>query len=164
MFKKLTKRFRSPIGVKLELKKKSFQLGDEIEFDICLIPHSNLNLKQVRIDLECEERYVESYTRQTQIRYKTGILKRTEAELIDTITEHPTRELREAFIHSTTALLKNRKLVTQQIVAVHSKMTIGTNRPPHSTTGSLTWTIVATAELTLENIRSDTQNIEVNLG
>ena len=151
------------MSIKLELKEKSFHLGDEIEFDICLTPHRNLNLKQVRIDLECEERYVESYTRQTQIRYKTGILKRTEAELIDTITEHPSREFKEVFVHSTTALLRNQELVTRQIVAAHSKITIDTNHPPHSTTGSLNWTIVAIAELPHEHIRSNTQNIEINL-
>ncbi len=163
MLRQLIRHLRRPITVGLSFNEKPHKLGESIDVTVELTPRRDLTLRQARVDLICEESYAESYTKKTPIRYKTGILKRTEAELIDVVSEQVVKEFKESLVHSSQVFIENRDLTAGKVSTFPARLSVKREPPPHASGGKLKWMVAAVAEIHGEEHTSKPQRIEVAL-
>ncbi len=164
MLRRLIRHLRSPIRVALSFDEKAYKLGETIDVTVELTPRRDLAVSRARVDLICEERYAESYTKETPLRYKTGVLKRTEAELIDIVPEQVVKEFKESLVHSSQVIVEDRDMTAKKVATFGAKLPIQREPPPHASGGTLKWTIAAVAEVDGEESASTPQKIEVTVG
>ena len=163
MLKRLIRHFRRPIGVDISFDSKSYKLGEMINTTVQLTAKCDLMVGQASVDLVCEESYAERYIKKTPLRYKTGFMKRKEAELIDVIPEQVVKEFKESFIHSRHVIFENQGLESKKVATFRAKLPIKREPPPHALGGKLKWFVVAVAEVDGQEHTSTSHGVEVQL-
>jgi hypothetical protein len=141
----------------------SFRLGDTVELTVELKAKRNVEIAEGRVELECEERYIETYTRTHEIHRSPGIIMPGRRQVV---AAAPTREVREivtSFVHSSVVFLKDLELRSGAVSSFKVRLEIQHDMPAHAGSGTLTWTLRTGVRDAFDRDFTETREIEVAL-
>ena len=98
-----------PLELALDFEDRTYQLGDTINVTVELVPNADVDVREVRVDLIREERYV-STTASTFILDIHAAAARPGGGGLTEIRGHMTKENRETYVHSSAAFLSNTRV------------------------------------------------------
>jgi len=139
--------FFRPFNLRVAFEERVYNLGETIDFRVELKPRGDVKMREFRIDLVCEENYIE--TTFDMIHDLTG------GSLGTFVTSAPlarlpkqiTKKHRNRFVHSSVVFLDNANL-SAGIASNHSaKLSIRPEAPAHVNDGKVKWTLEITADL-----------------
>lgn len=135
-------RFR-PLTINSEFALRSYNLGDDIDLTVQLETKRDLQLREGRVDLECEERYAETYMRMHETRHSPGFITTRGRPQIE--APAPKREVLQfsnLFVHSSVVFLENTDIHSKSLNTFKFRLDIQREWPPHANAGTVTWFIV----------------------
>ena len=149
-----------PLELKLECDEGPFRLGERIALDLELTPNADVEVREARVDLVCEERHS-----RTGSAISIGMGGRATIQggnpliMTDYIPASTTvKQSKESYVHSTVVFLKDARLSSGQTTRYTPKLDIQPVPPRHlddanglesDATSSLTfkWTVVASVNI-----------------
>jgi len=151
-----------PLGIKLTFEDRRFELGESIELEIELRPRSEVEVIEGRVDLVCEERYIEVYTKQ----YPPTRNIMTRGGFSDPISmpgysRRVTEQQRNTYVHSRVVFLKDARLEPGKSAVYKATLDIQSDPPPHATMGSVKWELVTLIQVA--NSRDATRRQTIRL-
>jgi len=126
-----------PLQLAFEFEDWPYHLGDTIDLIVDLDPSGDVAVREVRVGLECQQRYWESSTLTMEVPIITHDLTGGEGVApprqtgTDTVVKQVTREHKETFVHSSVLFLKDEKLRAGPR-AMSVKLEIEQVPPPHA--------------------------------
>ena len=143
-----------PMEVSFDFDDREYRLGDTIRLSVQLVPSGDVDVREARVDVLCEERFVESYTVSSPGLYANpGVA----APRVD-IPNQVTKEQKESYVHSTEVFLSGAKLKSGAAARYDVSLRIQPSPPIHledarelqkdaSRSWSFKWTIVTTVDV-----------------
>ena len=132
-----------PLGIILTFEDRFYKLGESIELEIELRPRIDLEVIEGRVDLVCEERYIEVYIKHypptRNIMTRGGF---SEPISMSGYSKRVTEEQRNTYVHSRIVFLKEARLKPGKSTVFNAKLEIQSDTPPHATMGKVKWELV----------------------
>lgn len=135
-----------PLDIELEIDDGPYRLGDTINVTVALEPHGDVDVREGRLDLVCEERYTETYSvmvpvRGPDARHAGG-------------TRQGVKERKESYVHSSVVFLEDTRLRSGRTARHSIALRIEPVPPTHldeakalvrdaSSAWTFKWTVVA---------------------
>ena len=145
-----------PVEMKIDFEDREYSLGDTIEVDIELDPVGEVAVRQARVELVCEERFVESFGFSGPGMYAgSGV-----SSPVSQISNQVTKERKETYVHSATSLLADARLRAGGRTSHRAALRIEHKDPVHlqdardlQADSSRSWTFKWTLVTTLDVVR-----------
>ena len=143
-----------PLEVSFDFEDREYGLGDTIRADIELVPNSDVTVREARVDLMCEERYVENYSVSGPGLYSNPGVAVPRAQISNQVV----REQKETYVHSTEIFLSDAKLAAGISLRYLARLNIQPTPPVHledaralqrdaDRSWTFKWTLVATIDV-----------------
>ncbi len=149
-----------PLELALEFEDRPYKLGDTIYVRLDLKPNGDVSVREVRVDLECQQRYWESSTLTMEVPVIIHSLQGGEGVSAprqtgtDTVVKQVSKELKESFMHSSVEFLNGETLRMGSPRTAEVKLEIEPVPPPHAAEAkelvkdsgrswSFNWTLIA---------------------
>ena len=138
-----------PLDVRLVLKDRPYRLGEAISLTVEVQAKREVEVREGRMDLVCEEVYPEVYALKVPA-YRRRVLG---SSIIDTplpapmISEQVTEARVMRYVHSSGVFLTNERLRSGVSKRYSMTLEIQPERPPHADIARLTWELVATLDV-----------------
>ena len=156
-----------PLDLKLVFEDRPYELGETVNINVELKPHTNVMVRGGRIDLVCEERYQQFYkgpmVKERRHIFKTGMMRGLMSDnpglRSGTIsvpsyfyTEEVLKNRKKSYVHSSVAFLSNARLGSRMPTSYSSELEIRPEPPQHLvdlrvTEGTVNWMLVATIDV-----------------
>ena len=156
-----------PIAAKLEFDDRAYKLGEVIDVTLELVPWGDVEVRQARVDLVCEVRYVETHTIMMRTREQVIMAARyggSGSSMPPRIAKRVVDEHAETTVHSSVVLLKNVGLPAGVLRRCSARLKIPLERPDRARRGELTWTLVTAINVVLARDVRKRQGVKVTLG
>lgn len=140
--------FFSPLKLKLVYEERAYKLGEDIDFRVELKPRGQVKMREGRIDLVCEENYIET-TVVVMNDLSGGSHSTTVASSMPLagVPKRITKRHRNRFVHSSVVFLADANL-SAGLTSNHSaRLSILSEAPAHANDGKVKWTLEITADL-----------------
>ena len=132
-----------PLGIKLTFEDRFYKLGESIELEIELRPRIELEVIEGRVDLVCEERYIDVYIKHypptRNIMTRGGF---SEPISMSGYSKRVTEQQRNTYVHSRIVFLKDARLKPGKSTVFKAKLDILSDPPPHAMMGDVKWKLV----------------------
>ncbi len=138
----------SPLSIRVDLEERPYKLGEVIDFKLELKPRGQVEVREGRIDLVCEENYIETIF-DVMPDLTGGSHGRTINSSIplSRVPKRITKKHRNKFVHSSVVFLANAHL-SAGLPSDHSaSLSIRPEAPAHAGDGKIKWTLEITADL-----------------
>ena len=139
----------SPLSIRVDLKERPYKLGEVIDFRLELKPRGKVEVREGRIDLVCEESYIET-TLEVMPDLTGGSHGATignSSVPLGRVPKRITKKHRDRFVHSSVVFLANVQL-SAGLTSDHSaSLLIRPEAPAHASDGKVKWTLEITADL-----------------
>ena len=131
-----------PVDVEVAFDEHTYGLGESIAATVKLIARREVEVREARLDLVCEERYAESYTVSVPSGQPTdygspwgqfGVYRPPK------IPKKVDRDVRETYVHSSAVFLEGAMLNSGSAKQFSFDLCIKPERPPHASVGSSIW-------------------------
>ena len=143
-----------PLEVSFDFEDREYRLGDTIKVGVELVPAGDVAVREARLDLVCEERYVQNYTVTGPGLYASSGVAGPVAQIPSQVT----RERKETYVHSKEAFLTDARLSSGAPHRYDVKLRVETKPPTHlddarslqrdaDRSWSFKWTLVATVNV-----------------
>lgn len=139
-----------PLDVQIRFEDRLYELGETMDLLVDLDAKSDVEVREGRIDLVCEERYREVYT----VMVPAGRPSQNMAVSMTGATHVParipkqvTKDHRETYVHSSVDFIANTRLTTGTNDTYKVELDIDSEPPPHATQAKLKWTLVASIDV-----------------
>ena len=143
-----------PAEMKIDFEDREYRLGDTIDVDIELAPVSDVAVRRARIELVCEERFVESFGFSGPGMYASSGV----GSPVSQIPSQVTKERKETYVHSATSVLDGASLRSGVPTSHRGVLRIEHKPPVHledskelhadsSRSWTFKWTLVATLDV-----------------
>ncbi len=152
---------KDPISAVLKFEDRPYLLGETIKIQVELSSRKESDLSSARIDLECEERWVDTYIKIEPLGRTGGMLGKGR-EIPGTVPKREVQEYSNTFVHSTFEFSQDTRLVPGNSVRYETSLLVENERPPHAGGGILEWHLVITGESEVPMILSRTP-IQISL-
>ena len=164
MFRRwLTGLFR-PLEINTAFEARSYRFGDTVELTVELGAKRDVEITEGRVDLVCEERYAETYTRMYEPRHAPGLITRRGRRQIDApAPRQVVQEHVNLFVHSSAVFLEDTELHSGAASSFKLRLEIQQDRPPHAGGGTLTWALTTKVRDIFDREFTDTREIEITL-
>ncbi len=141
--------FFSPLKLRVVFEERAYKLGETIDFMVELKPRGHLEMREGRIDLVCEENYIET-TFEVMPDLTGGshgtTIGNSSVPLVN-VPKRITKKHRNRFVHSSVVFLANAHL-SAGLTSDHSaRLSIRPEAPAHAGDGKVKWTLEITADL-----------------
>ena len=156
----VTKLFRS-LGIAFVFHDRPYRLGESVSLVVELKPRRDLDVRQARVDLMCEERYTEITTVMRQIRPDPRL--GANAPPPPSIPKQVTQRRKESYAHSSVTFLTNKSLTKGREMLYPAPLEIQMESPPHALEATLRWSLVAVIDVARGRDIAKSQNIDVRL-
>ena len=125
-----------PLGVNFSFEDRVYRLGETINLAVELSPRRDMEVREGRVDLVCEEQWSDVGTvRQGGAR---GMMVQKQ------VVEHR----RESYLHSRVVFLQEAQLRSGATARHNARLEIGTEPPPHvEKATSISWRLVTTVDV-----------------
>ena len=153
---KVTTWLGSWVRMSMRLKDRTYQLGDTIDVSVGLKARRDLQLKQGRVELVIQKRYAEAFTRMAASRGNARLLTPAKKDVMI-----PTQEIvehEETYVHGSAVFATGMQLGSGERTTHSISLNIPLDLPPQAVTGTLTWSLTATADLA-SGPHNDTQTV-----
>ena len=141
--------FRS-VDVEIAFEERSYGLGDSIGVRVKLSARRDLEVREARLDLVCEEQFAESYTVSVPSGPPTdygspwgqfGVYRAPR------MPKKVDREVKESYVHSSALFLENAELSSGSVQQFSFDLHIEAEPPPRASVGSSRWWLEAVLDL-----------------
>ncbi len=134
-----------PLGVKVSFENRVYKLGETINLTVELSPKRDMDVREGRVELVCEESWTESSTVMVPVsRRGGGHLAQPHAPRIP---KQVHKENRETFVHSSVAFLEDTQLASGRIGSYNAALETEPEPPPHAREGKVGWRLVTTVDV-----------------
>jgi len=139
----------SPLSIRVALEERPYKLGEVIDIRLELKPRGKVEVREGRIDLVCEENYIE--TTFEMMPDLTGGSHGTTignpSVPLGQVPKRITKKHRNKFVHSSVVFLTNTHL-SAGLAGDHSaRLLIRPEAPAPASDGKVKWTLEITADL-----------------
>ena len=119
----------------MEFEDRAYRLGDAIRLRVVLEPKRDVDLREARVDLVCEERYTETFTMMTPVRGSSGGF----ASQVS-VPRQQSKSHKETYVHSSVVFFNDTSLAAS--ASSHDvRLDIQPEPPPHAETAKIKWTL-----------------------
>ena len=136
-----------PLKVQLEFEDRQYELGETINILVELDAQSNVDVREGRIDLVCEERYLEHYTVMVPAARPShnmpAVSMTSISQVPAKIPKRVTREHKETFVHSSVEFITDTRLTSGTKDTYRLELEIDSKPPSHAKKATLNWRLVA---------------------
>ena len=145
-----------PLELSLEFEPRSYSLGETIDIVVEIRPTSDIRVRSGRLDLVCEERYIQRGVSFVPDFYPG----RTPSGGVNPSgqTSHVAQERKEQLVHSTVQFMEETRLPGGATASRRANLVVGTALPPHfeeslalerdaSSAWTFNWTLLATVDV-----------------
>ena len=146
----------NPLELSVEFEARTYNLGDTIDVFVELQPSANVSVRSGRLDLVCEERYIqrgESFVPDFLGGYHDGNTVVQSGQ-----TSHVAQERKETFVHSSVRFMEETRLTGGATESRRVRLVVSNTTPPHfeeaqalerdaSSSWGFSWTLVATVDV-----------------
>ena len=140
-----------PVDMGLEFESRAYTLGETIDAVVEIRPNANIQVRSGRLDLVCEEHYIQRGESFVPDFYATD-------RVISGQTRHVAQERKEEFVHSTVRFMEETRLTGGATASRRASLVVGTALPPHfedslalqrdaSSAWTFKWILVATIDV-----------------
>ena len=136
----VTKLGLGPLRVMVDFRDHAYGLGDTIDIDIEITAKADTSVNEGRVDLVCEERYTETFTKMERV----GLYPKSKTPPKDMFAKREVKVFKESYVHSSTVFLENSRLQPGAPARYNTRLVIQPEPPPHAKVGTATWTLEAT--------------------
>ncbi|MDE2860876.1 MAG: hypothetical protein OYI31_08500 [Chloroflexota bacterium] len=139
-----------PVDVEVVFDERSYGLGDSIGVKVKLSARRDVEVREARLDLVCEEEFAESYTVSVPSGPPTdygspwgqfGVYRAPK------VPKKVDRDAKESYVHSSALFLENAALGSGSVQQFSFDMHIGTEPPPRASVGKSRWWLEAVLDL-----------------
>jgi len=138
-----------PLDVKLLFDDRPYNLGETIDVTVELEPRREVEVREARVDLVCEERYVESYTVHVPAGGSAAAVGDLGGGLFGPGAQPPLppprvpkevhKDVKVSYIHSSEVFLTNSLLRPGAVDRHNIGLGIEPEPPPHASTATVSW-------------------------
>ena len=131
-----------PLDVKLLFDDRPYKLGETISVMLELSARGEIEVREARVDLVCEEHYTESYTVNVPIgqRADTGAPAGLAGVYIPaSVSKEVHKDIKESYVHSSVVFLTDSLLYSGAIDRYDISLGIEPEPPPHVSTAIVKW-------------------------
>ena len=132
-----------PLNVSLDFQEGPYKLGETIRLKVILEPTRDVELREGRIDLVCQETYTESYTVTGPTLYASSGRAAPRAQ----VPRKVTKQHKETYTHSSVVFLQETMLDAESATAYDVRLEIQPESPPHADNATAKWTLVANVDV-----------------
>jgi hypothetical protein len=150
----------------MEFTERPYRLGETIDLRLELKPRGGVEVREGRVDLVCEERYVEAYDRKVPVSAHSGLITGKSGKSLP-IAMVPKREVlsrRESFVHSSVVVLKDARLQSGVGHRANARLKIEEEPPPHARIGKVSWKLVAAVDIGGRREVTESRKVAIELG
>ncbi|MDA0987551.1 MAG: hypothetical protein O2783_00115 [Chloroflexi bacterium] len=131
-----------PLDVKFLFNDRAYKLGETINVMLELGARGEVEVREARLDLVCDEHYVESYTVNVPVGPRAdagappglgGLYSSA------TVPKEVHKDIKESYVHSGEVFLTNSWLRSSAVNQYSVRLSIGTERPPHASIATVKW-------------------------
>ena len=139
-----------PVDIEIEFDERPYGLGESIGVKVKLSARRDVEVREARIDLVCEESFAESYTVSVPSGQPTdygspwgqfGVYRPPK------MPKKVNRDVRESYVHSSALFLENVMLSSGSAQRLSFDMQIEEELPPRSSVGSSRWRLEVVLDL-----------------
>ena len=131
-----------PLKVRLDFEGRAYRLGETIRLRVGLEPGSDVDVREGRVDLVCEERWSQVYS-------ATGYSRRLAGT--SPVPKQTMKKHREKFVHSNVVFLQDTRLQAGSPSSHDVRFQIQPEPPPHTgpqrEEAAVRWWLVATVDI-----------------
>ena len=147
----ITSRIR-PLDVKLIFEDRSYKLGETIDLVVELTPRGDVEVREGRVDLVCEEQWSENYTVMVAVQRSVAIPtmgRGAPAVYLPTprVPKQVHKEHKETYTHSSVVFLQDTRLNSRTMDNYRAALEIQLDPPPHAGVATLRWRLVTTIDV-----------------
>ena len=142
----VTSRLR-PLDVKLIFEDRPYKLGETIDLTAELDARSDVEVREGRVDLVCEERWKEIYTVMVPVARPLSS-ERGAVYVPPKVPKQVTKEFRETYVHSSVVFLQDTRLDSTTRGSYRASLEIEPEIPPHAAEATVRWKLVAAIDVT----------------
>ena len=151
-----------PLNMELDFEDRPYGLGETINLRVTLVPGRDVDVREGRVDLVCEERWTETYTVMVSTRFGGGT--RGAASSVPKVSS---KQHRETYVHSSVAFLSDTRLESGGARTYNSRLEISPEPPAHTgpqrEQAKVKWTLVASADVARGRDPKVRRPVKVNL-
>ena len=149
-----------PLGVKVSFEDRVYELGETINLTVELSPKRDMEVREGRVDLVCEEVWREVFTVMMPVRGHSPYAR----EHAPSVPQQRTNTHREAFVHSSVVFLENGQLRSGVAASYSLRLDIDTKPPPHADEATLSWRLKTTVDVAGARDITARRQLKVTLG
>ena len=150
-----------PLDMELDFEDRPYGLGETIKLTVTLVPGRDIDVREGRVDLVCEERWTETYTVMVSTRF--GGLTSGAAS----VPKQSSKQHKESYVHSSVAFLSETRLESGRARTYNSRLEIGPEPPAHTgpqrEQAKVKWTLVASADIVRGRDPKTRRPVKLNL-
>ena len=124
-----------PLGVKLILASNRYRLGETIDFSVEMEANADVEIREARVEIVCDERFHETYT--SMVATRDGIAT----------PKTRTQEHRVTYVHSSLVFLEDRRMRKGAKERHRVRFDIQPDPPPHAGKAEVKWTLLTTVDV-----------------
>ena len=128
-----------PLDVKLDFENRSYNLGETIDLTVELTPNGDVQVREGRVDLVCEEHYVEDFTVQGGDIYSARGVSRGVRRSDVSFARRVHKEHTESYVHNSVVFLENARLSSGTTGTHKVRLEIPTELPRRRAAGTVKW-------------------------
>ena len=139
-----------PVDVEISFDERPYGLGESIGVKVKLNAGREVEIREARLDLVCEEQFAESYTVNVSTGPPTdygspwgqfGVYRAPR------VPKQVNQDKKESYVHSSAVFLESARLASGSVQQFTFDLRIGEEPPPRSTVGSAQWWLVVALDL-----------------
>lgn len=139
-----------PVDVEIAFEERSYGLGESIGVKVKLSARREVEVREARLDLVCEEQFAESYTVSVSSGPPTdygspwgqfGVYRAPK------VPKQVNQDKKESYVHSSAVFLEGARLTSGSVQQLSFDMYIGIEPPPRATAGSAQWWLEVVLDL-----------------
>ena len=138
----VTSRLR-PLDLKLFFEDRPYKLGETIDITTELDARGDVEVREGRVDLVCEERWTEVYT----VMVSGGRQPRGAYQMLPTVPKQVSKKHVETYVHSSVVFLQDTRLDSTTRGSYRARLEIEPESLPHAAEATVKWTLVATIDV-----------------
>ncbi len=156
-----------PLDAKLLFDDRPYSLGETINAMVELNARSEIEVREARLDLVCEEHYTQSYTVNVPIgqRADTGAPSGMGGVYIPvSIPKQVHKDIKETYVHSSGVFLANSSLRSGAAAPFSVRLEIDQAPPPHADIGTVRWRLEVVVDVARARDIKTRHRVRVEVG